>query len=72
MINRQIKAVVNNHKLMRSVVLKDVPPKTTVAGVPARVIGEAGCSAPSRVMDQLLAGIELGGAEQQAEKKGRL
>jgi serine O-acetyltransferase len=55
-----------------SVVLKDVPPKTTVAGVPARVIGEAGCSAPSRVMDQLLAGIELGGAEQQAEKKGRL
>jgi len=54
-----------------SVVLKDVPPKTTVAGVPARVIGEAGCSAPSRMMDQLLVGTELGGAEQQAEKTGR-
>jgi serine O-acetyltransferase len=44
-----------------SVVLKDVPPKTTVAGVPARVVGEAGCSQPSRMMDQLLAGTELGG-----------
>ena len=32
-----------------SVVLKEVPPKTTVAGVPARVVGEAGCSEPSRV-----------------------
>ncbi len=40
-----------------SVVLKDVPPKTTVAGVPARVIGEAGCSQPSRMMDQLLKGF---------------
>lgn len=29
-----------------SVVLKPVPPKTTVAGVPARVVGEAGCSNP--------------------------
>src|SRR5688572_27601851 len=37
-----------------SVVLKEVPPKTTVAGVPARVVGEAGCSEPSRSMDQLL------------------
>ncbi len=54
-----------------SVVLKDVPPKTTVAGVPARVIGEAGCGQPSRMMDQLLAGIELGAAEQQAEEAGR-
>jgi serine O-acetyltransferase len=36
-----------------SVVLKPVPPNTTVAGVPARVIGEAGCSEPSRSMDQL-------------------
>ena len=54
-----------------SVGLKDVPPKTTVAGVPARVIGEAGCSAPSRMMDQLLVGTELGGAEQQVEKTGR-
>jgi serine O-acetyltransferase len=40
-----------------SVVLKSVPPKTTVAGVPARVIGEAGCSEPSRSMDQLFPDI---------------
>jgi serine O-acetyltransferase len=46
-----------------SVVLKDVPPRTTVAGVPARVVGEAGCSQPSRVMDQLLKGMELGRTE---------
>lgn len=37
-----------------SVVLKDVPPYKTVAGVPAKVIGEAGCSQPSQSMDQLL------------------
>ncbi|HXF55896.1 MAG TPA: serine O-acetyltransferase [Hyphomicrobiaceae bacterium] len=35
-----------------SVVLKDVPPKTTVAGVPAREIGPAGCPEPARTMDQ--------------------
>jgi serine O-acetyltransferase len=35
-------------------VLKPVPPKTTVAGVPAKVVGEAGCSEPSRLMDQML------------------
>ena len=46
-----------------SVVLKDVPPRTTVAGVPARVVGEAGCSQPSRVMDQLLKGMEIGRPE---------
>jgi len=37
-----------------SVVLKDVPPRSTVAGVPAKVVGEAGCSQPSVNMDQLL------------------
>lgn len=37
-----------------SVVLKDVPPKTTVAGVPARVVGVAGCPEPGRTMNQLL------------------
>ena len=37
-----------------SVVLEDVPPCTTVAGVPARVIGKAGCEQPSVMMDQLL------------------
>lgn len=42
-----------------SVVLKPVPAKTTVAGVPARVVGEAGCSEPSRSMDQLLVSFEI-------------
>ncbi len=37
-----------------SVVLQPVPPKTTVAGVPARVVGTAGCPEPSRSMDQRL------------------
>ena len=37
-----------------SVVLHDVPPKSTVAGVPAKVVGEAGCAQPSVTMDQLL------------------
>lgn len=37
-----------------SVVLKPVPANSTVAGVPARVIGSAGCDEPSRAMDQLL------------------
>ncbi len=37
-----------------SVVLKPVPNNVTVAGVPARVIGEAGCAEPSRTMDQML------------------
>lgn len=39
-----------------SVVLKEVPPKTTVAGVPAKIIGEAGCDRPSQLMDQLING----------------
>jgi serine O-acetyltransferase len=38
-----------------SVVLQDVPCNTTVAGVPARVVGKAGCAEPARSMDQLLA-----------------
>ena len=38
-----------------SVVLATVPPKKTVAGVPARVVGEAGCAEPARSMDQILA-----------------
>jgi serine O-acetyltransferase len=37
-----------------SVVLHAVPPKTTVAGVPAKVVGEAGCAEPARTMDQIL------------------
>ena len=39
-----------------SVVLQDVPPCKTVAGVPARVVGEAGCDQPSVSMDQLFKG----------------
>ena len=41
-----------------SVVLTDVPPKKTVAGVPAKIVGEAGCSQPAISMDQLLNGLE--------------
>ena len=37
-----------------SVVLEDVPAKTTVAGVPARVVGTAGCAQPALSMDQSL------------------
>ncbi|MEX0969466.1 MAG: serine O-acetyltransferase [Paracoccaceae bacterium] len=37
-----------------SVVLEEVPPCKTVAGVPARIVGEAGCENPSTTMDQLL------------------
>ncbi len=37
-----------------SVVLKDVPPKTTVAGVPAKVIGAVDCKEPELTMDHTL------------------
>ncbi|MGQ0674143.1 MAG: serine O-acetyltransferase [Hyphomicrobium sp.] len=37
-----------------SVVLQDVPPSTTVAGVPAKVVGPAGTAEPGRSMDQRL------------------
>ncbi len=36
-----------------SVVLKPVPPNSTVAGVPAKVVGEAGCAEPARSMNQM-------------------
>ena len=43
-----------------SVVLAPVPHNKTVAGVPARIVGEAGCAEPARDMNQILAekGIE--------------
>ncbi|HEX3858707.1 MAG TPA: serine O-acetyltransferase [Pseudolabrys sp.] len=44
-----------------SVVIKAVPNNVTVAGVPAKVVGEAGCPEPSRAMDQMLYGIMLDG-----------
>ncbi|KAB2857417.1 MAG: serine O-acetyltransferase, partial [Bauldia sp.] len=37
-----------------SVVLHPVPPNMTVAGVPAKVVGTAGCAEPARDMDQIL------------------
>lgn len=37
-----------------SVVLQPVPHNVTVAGVPARVVGAAGCPEPARTMDQML------------------
>ncbi|NRP11664.1 Serine acetyltransferase [Aliiroseovarius sp. xm-m-379] len=37
-----------------SVVLEEVPENVTVAGVPARIVGEAGCAQPSIQMDQTL------------------
>jgi serine O-acetyltransferase len=43
-----------------SVVLSEVPPNTTVAGVPAKVVGPAGCPEPSRTMDQGLAPDDCG------------
>jgi serine O-acetyltransferase len=36
-----------------SVVIKPVPNNVTVAGVPAKVIGVAGCPEPARTMDQM-------------------
>lgn len=37
-----------------SVVLHEVPPCKTVAGVPGRIVGEAGCAQPARSMNQLV------------------
>jgi serine O-acetyltransferase len=44
-----------------SVVINPVPHNKTVAGVPARVVGEAGCAEPSRTMDQMLKGLDFKG-----------
>jgi serine O-acetyltransferase len=40
-----------------SVVLRPVPPNTTMAGVPARAVGTAGCAEPSKNMNQLLSQV---------------
>jgi len=45
-----------------SVVLKSVPANCTVAGVPAKVVGCAGCERPSQSMNQM---IELGETDYQ-------
>ena len=44
----------SNGGLASNYVLASVPHNKTVAGVPARVVGETGCDQPSRQMDQLL------------------
>jgi len=41
------------------VVVKAVPHNVTVAGVPAKIVGEAGCAEPSRTMDQMINAIGL-------------
>ncbi len=41
-----------------SVVIKDVPPKVTVVGVPARIVGEA---PPASAMDQMVAVLDQSG-----------
>src|SRR5688500_15863115 len=41
-----------------SVVLRPVPAGATVAGVPARVVGEVTCAEPARAMDQLIREME--------------
>ena len=46
-----------------SVVLSDVPKESTVAGVPAKVIGTAGCAEPARTMNQLLNSQTQDGAD---------
>jgi len=42
-----------------SVVVRDVPPRVTVVGVPARIVGEAGTPQPSAMMDQVV--LDLSG-----------
>ncbi|MDQ2092541.1 serine O-acetyltransferase [Rhodalgimonas zhirmunskyi] len=49
-----IKVGCNSRIASGSVVLSEVPPCKTVAGVPARIVGEAGCDQPSITMDQIL------------------
>jgi serine O-acetyltransferase len=51
-----------------SVVLAEVPDNTTVAGVPARVVGPAGCPEPARTMDQRLAPGDCGCRDQSSNK----
>lgn len=42
-----------------SVVLQSIPHNKTVAGVPARIVGEAGCAQPARAMDQALPSVSM-------------
>lgn len=49
-----IKIGANSRIAAGSVVLHDVPCCKTVAGVPARIVGDAGCDQPAVTMDQIL------------------
>jgi serine O-acetyltransferase len=40
------------------VVLESVPANKTVAGVPARIVGDSKCSEPALAMDQMLAVLD--------------
>ncbi len=44
----------NSRVAAGSVVLRPVPPHSTVAGVPARLVGTTGDAEPARVMDQMI------------------
>jgi serine O-acetyltransferase len=46
-----------------SVVLQDVPPNMTVAGVPAKVVGRVSCAEPARSMDQMMLGTDYFGPD---------
>lgn len=52
-----------------SVVVADVPSKMTVAGVPAKVVGTAGCAEPARTMNQLLT-VNQAARDQMPEQDG--
>ena len=54
-----------------SVVLHPVPHNKTVAGVPARIVGEAGCAEPARTMDQILAAKTPDGTEARSTVESR-
>jgi serine O-acetyltransferase len=43
-----------------SVVLTDIPPNMTAAGVPAKIVGRASCAEPARTMDQSLGQDDYG------------
>lgn len=46
-----------------SVVLHDVPPNRTVAGVPAKIVGYAGCEEPARAMDHQVDAVAEAGVQ---------
>ncbi|NBQ51376.1 MAG: serine O-acetyltransferase, partial [Marivivens sp.] len=54
MIDHAHSIVIGETAVVGDNVLNDVPCCKTVAGVPAKIVGEAGCDQPSVSMDQLL------------------